>query len=142
MGTVTAEQVRSSVEDYGPGFPEEAELYYFEVSLPKANDNYTYSFLKRTFDVAVSAVLIVLLALPMLFIAILIRLDSPGPALFRQERLGKDGQPFTILKFRSMRLDAEEHGPQWADKDDPRSPIWGGFFESPDWTSCRSFGIS
>ena len=120
MGTVTAEQVRSSVEDYGSGFPEESELHYFEVSLPKANDNYTYLFLKRTFDVAVSAVLIVLLALPMLFIAILIRLDSPGPALFRQERLGKDGQPFTILKFRSMRLDAEENGPQWADKDDPR----------------------
>lgn len=120
MGTVTAEQVRSSVEDYGSGFPEESELHYFEVSLPKANDNYTYLFLKRTFDVAVSAVLIVLLALPMLFIAILIRLDSPGPALFRQERLGKDGQPFTIMKFRSMRLDAEENGPQWADKDDPR----------------------
>ena len=86
MGTVTAEQVRSSVEYYGSAFPEESELHYFEVSLPKANDNYTYLFLKRTFDVAVSAVLIVLLALPMLFIAILIRLDSPGPALFRQER--------------------------------------------------------
>lgn len=120
MGTVTAEPACNSVENYDLGFPEESELHYFEVSLPKANDNYTYLFLKRTFDAVVSAVLIVLLALPMLFIAILIRLDSPGPALFRQERLGKDGQPFTILKFRSMRLDAEENGPQWADKDDPR----------------------
>jgi lipopolysaccharide/colanic/teichoic acid biosynthesis glycosyltransferase len=56
----------------------------------------------------------------MALIALLIRLDSPGPAFFRQERLGKDGRPFIILKFRSMRLDAEKNGPQWADKDDPR----------------------
>ena len=53
-------------------------------------------------------------------IAVLICLDSPGPALFRQERLGKNGEPFVILKFRSMRINAEESGPQWADKNDPR----------------------
>ncbi|MDY5539948.1 MAG: sugar transferase, partial [Lachnospiraceae bacterium] len=73
---------------------------------------------------------IVLLALPMLFIAILIRLDSPGPALFRQERLGKDGQPFTILKFRSMRLDAEENGPQWAERNDHRCTRLGRLLRS------------
>ena len=53
-------------------------------------------------------------------IAVLICLDSPGPALFRQERLGKNGEPFVILKFRSMRINEEENGPQWADKNDPR----------------------
>lgn len=77
-------------------------------------------FAKRTFDVVMSLVVLALLAIPMLIIALLIRIDSPGPALFRQERLGKDGRPFTIFKFRSMRVDAEKNGPQWADKDDPR----------------------
>lgn len=120
MGTVTAEWTHNSVEDYSSDFSEEFELHYFEVSSPKVNDNHTYLVLKRAFDVAASAVLIVLLSIPMLLIALLIRLDSPGPVLFQQERLGKGGQPFTILKFRSMRLDAEENGPQWADKDDPR----------------------
>jgi exopolysaccharide biosynthesis polyprenyl glycosylphosphotransferase len=53
--------------------------------------------------------------------ALLIRLDSPGPILYRQERIGKDDQPFQILKFRSMYADAEEDGaPQWADLQDPR----------------------
>lgn len=127
MGTVTAEQIRSSVEGYDSGFPKEPERCHIEVGLPKVNDNYVYLFLKRTFDVAASAVLIVLLFLPMLFIAFLIRLDSSGPALFRQERLGKNGQAFTILKFRSMRLDAEENGPQWADKNDPRCTHFGRF---------------
>src|SRR5262249_35046094 len=54
-------------------------------------------------------------------IALLIRLDSPGPILYRQERIGKDDQPFQILKFRSMYADAEQDGaPQWADLRDPR----------------------
>lgn len=56
----------------------------------------------------------------MVVIALLIRLDSPGGAIFRQERLGKDGVSFTMYKFRSMCVNAEENGPQWAKKDDPR----------------------
>ena len=53
--------------------------------------------------------------------ALLIKLDSPGPILYRQERIGKDDQPFQILKFRSMYADAEQDGaPQWADLEDPR----------------------
>lgn len=92
----------------------------FEISLPQTTAGIGYTVIKRLFDVAASAVLILLLCIPMGIIAVLIRLDSPGPAMFRQERLGKDGQPFTILKFRSMKINAEENGPQWADKDDPR----------------------
>ena len=50
----------------------------------------------------------------------MIVLDSPGPAFFRQQRLGKDGKPFWIIKFRTMVEDAERDGPQWASQDDPR----------------------
>ena len=59
-----------------------------------------------------------LVSLPIaLLTALLIKLDSPGPALYRQERVGKNGRPFTIMKFRSMRTDAERDGPVWASKD-------------------------
>ena len=47
-------------------------------------------------------------------------MDSEGPAIFAQERLGKDGVPFTMYKFRTMRLDAEKNGPQWASENDQR----------------------
>jgi hypothetical protein len=57
----------------------------------------------------------------MLLTALLIKLESRGPALYRQERVGKDAKPFQILKFRSMCVDAEQHsGPQWASQNDPR----------------------
>ncbi len=59
-----------------------------------------------------------LLSLPVaLLTALLIKLESPGPALYRQERVGKNGRPFTIMKFRSMRTDAEKDGPVWASKE-------------------------
>lgn len=53
--------------------------------------------------------------------AILIKLDSRGPVLYRQERVGKNGGPFTVMKFRSMRTDAEQAGPVWASEDDDRT---------------------
>jgi sugar transferase (PEP-CTERM system associated) len=53
--------------------------------------------------------------------AIIIKLESPGPVLYRQERVGKNGRPFTIMKFRSMRLDAEKDGPVWARSTDDRT---------------------
>ena len=65
-----------------------------------------YLLLKRLFDATVSILAGILLLIPMLMIALFVRLDSPGPALFRQERLGKDGVPFIIYKFRSMYTDA------------------------------------
>ena len=102
-------------------FPEsKGQSACFEVIIPEIRISRLYLFAKRTFDVVMSLVVLALLAIPMLIIALLIRIDSPGSALFRQERLGKDGRPFTIFKFRSMRVDAEKNGPQWADKDDPR----------------------
>ncbi|HQA72330.1 MAG TPA: exopolysaccharide biosynthesis polyprenyl glycosylphosphotransferase, partial [Deltaproteobacteria bacterium] len=52
--------------------------------------------------------------------ALAIRLDSPGPIFYLQQRVGKDGRDFNLIKFRSMRQDAEKKGPQWASQNDPR----------------------
>ena len=77
--------------------------------------------LKRAFDIVVSLALLVFSAPLLLVTACLIKLDSPGPILYRQERVGYRGRVFTIFKFRSMRVDAErDSGPQWAAKGDPR----------------------
>lgn len=64
--------------------------------------------LKAVADRTVSVAVLVVLALPMLVLALAVRLDSPGPALFRQVRIGRDGRRFTMLKFRTMYTDAEE----------------------------------
>lgn len=64
--------------------------------------------MKRSFDILMSAAALLVLAPIMLIIAIFVRLDSEGPALFRQERVGKDGQTFTMLKFRSMVHNADD----------------------------------
>jgi sugar transferase (PEP-CTERM system associated) len=78
-------------------------------------------FLKRAFDIAVSLALL-LLTLPLLAVtACLIKLESPGPIFYHQDRVGLRGRVFTILKFRSMRVDAETDGrPRWASERDPR----------------------
>jgi exopolysaccharide biosynthesis polyprenyl glycosylphosphotransferase len=76
---------------------------------------------KRALDLAVSVPLLILLAPLFLAIAIAVKLDSPGPVFHRQERVGRDRRPFRMLKFRSMRVDAEEKtGPVWAAREDPR----------------------
>lgn len=79
-----------------------------------------YDLVKRCFDIGSSFCALIVFALPMLFIAYLIKKDSRGPAIYTQERLGKDGKPFMLYKFRSMGLDAEKEGPCWAVDDDPR----------------------
>jgi exopolysaccharide biosynthesis polyprenyl glycosylphosphotransferase len=76
--------------------------------------------LKRAVDIVGSAVGLVFGAPIFFFLAALVKLDSPGPALFSQERMGIDGRRFFVIKFRSMRIDAEKSGPQWTMKNDPR----------------------
>ncbi len=66
---------------------------------------------KRLFDAGVSGLALLLLGLPMLLIALWVRLDSPGPALYRQERVGRWGRPFRIHKFRTMHQHAEGQSP-------------------------------
>lgn len=76
---------------------------------------------KRAFDIACASALIVLLSPVMLLTALCIKLDSRGPALYRQERVGLDNKPFQVVKFRSMRQDAEKDGkPRWATTGDDR----------------------
>ena len=72
------------------------------------NNKKTYWLLKRVFDVLFSAAALILLALPMALITVLIKLESPGPAIFVHNRFGKNGRPLPLLKFRSMHLNAEQ----------------------------------
>lgn len=76
--------------------------------------------LKRGMDVVISAIALVVLSPFMLLTALLIKLDSPGPVFYIQERMGLDAKPFKMIKFRSMRMDAEADGPGWTRPDDPR----------------------
>jgi exopolysaccharide biosynthesis polyprenyl glycosylphosphotransferase len=86
-----------------------------------------YLVVKRLFDLFFALVGLVF-ALPLLVIfGVGIKLESKGPFLYCQERLGKDGKPFTLYKLRSMKVDAEWDGPQWAEKDDPRVLKLGRF---------------
>ena len=76
---------------------------------------------KRLMDVTISVVVLIVLAPFLLIVALFIRLGSPGPVIFRQERVGRNGKPFIINKFRTMVQDAERKtGPMWAKKNDPR----------------------
>ena len=68
-------------------------------------------FFKRVIDIVLSFIAILILALPMLIIAIIIKIDSPGPALFKQKRIGIHKKTFTILKFRSMPVSAPHDTP-------------------------------
>jgi sugar transferase (PEP-CTERM system associated) len=88
-------------------------------------DGFNQSFLRRTvkqaFDLIVSALIFAVTSPIMLVTAMLIYLEDRGPILYRQERVGKDGQSYMVLKFRSMGNDAEKGGrPQWATSNDPR----------------------
>ncbi len=82
---------------------------------------------KRLFDVLASAILLALTAPVILIFAIIVKLDSKGPAFFRQTRVGLYGQSFKLLKLRSMRIDAEVDGAQWATANDPRVTRVGSF---------------
>ncbi|OQX67435.1 MAG: undecaprenyl-phosphate glucose phosphotransferase [Sorangiineae bacterium NIC37A_2] len=83
---------------------------------------------KRFTDFSLAIVGIILLSPLLLLIALLVKLSSPGPILYAQERLGLDGQSFKMLKFRSMAIDAEaQSGPVWAKKDDNRRTAFGTF---------------
>ena len=74
-------------------------------------------FLKRVLDIVLALIGIAVAGIPMLLIALCVKLESPGPALFKQERLGKDGKVFKMYKFRSMCVGAEKGGVYSDNKD-------------------------
>lgn len=80
---------------------------------------------KRGIDIVVSSIALILLFPFLLFFAYKVRRSSKGPIFYRQERIGKGGEPFDIIKFRSMRTDAEASGPQLSSDNDPRITPWG-----------------
>jgi sugar transferase (PEP-CTERM system associated) len=75
---------------------------------------------QRLLDIMISIFGLVIGSLLTLIVALLIKLDSAGPVFYRQERVGKEGKPFQIIKFRTMYPDAEDRTPQWAQRRDPR----------------------
>ena len=84
------------------------------------------STVKRSIDIVVSLSALAVLAVPFAIIALAIRLNSPGPVFYRQERMGLDRRQFMVLKFRSMHQNAEEDsGPVWTREDDPRRTTVG-----------------
>ncbi len=86
------------------------------------------SMVKRVFDIAFSLLILALTWPVMLVTALLIKLESPGKVLYRQERVGQNGEQFSVIKFRSMCMDAEKDGkPRWASQNDSRVTRVGRF---------------
>jgi sugar transferase (PEP-CTERM system associated) len=110
-GTILVENVNPSWIIFSDGFKKDRRIL----------------ITKRALDLTIATVGMVL-ALPIaLFSALIIRLESPGGVLYRQERVGAGGRTFQIVKFRSMRADAEANGPVWATPNDARVTRYGAF---------------
>jgi len=82
---------------------------------------------KRAMDILGAIAGLIFFSPLMMLASIAIKLESPGPVFFVQERMGLDGKPFLMVKFRSMRADAEKHGPGWTTANDPRRTRLGSF---------------
>ncbi len=97
--------------------PYKADKEYTVEDLGVIDPKPVYSFFKRAFDIALSLLLLILLFIPMILIGAAVWATSKGKALYKQDRLGLNGKPFCILKFRTMVEDAEKNGAQWASGD-------------------------
>lgn len=86
-----------------------------------------YPLVKRGFEIIFSLALLFFTLPVLVTLAIAIKLESKGPVFYRQERVGYMGKPFYVIKLRSMYVDAEKNGPQWASKNDPRVTRVGRF---------------
>jgi len=105
QGRIPIDSLKASWLIYGHGFAQDG----------------LRNFVKRTFDIVASLLLVVISSPLALLAALAVLAESPGPVIFRQERIGRGGRRFTCLKFRSMRADAESDGvARWAVKSDPR----------------------
>jgi len=86
-----------------------------------------WPFFKRTMDILISGIGLIILATLFPILALAIHIESPGPIFYTQERVGKGGRTFRLFKFRSMVVGAEEGGAVWAEKNDPRVTRVGRF---------------
>jgi exopolysaccharide biosynthesis polyprenyl glycosylphosphotransferase len=125
-----------AILDLGPGISLQNTSFHFgDVTLldlkASPSESITYSILKRSFDLAFSTVLVILTAPLMLLIAVAIRLTSPGPILFAQDRVGLNGRLFRLYKFRTMRAgNPEENDTRWTTGNDPRRTRLGAFLRA------------
>ena len=111
----------------GDGKTTRTEYTVQAVAVPKRP---IFRFFKRLFDICFALFGLLILLLPMCIIAICIRIDSRGPAIYSQERTGYKGKIFTLYKFRSMVSDAEKNGAVWASENDSRVTRVGKFLRS------------
>ena len=102
-------------------FQRQKEILIVPLSTP------LYIGLKRSLDFIISFFLLLLLSPILVLFCIIIPIDSAGSSFFYQQRLGQNGKKFILIKLRSMGLDAEKNGPQWASKEDPRVTKIGAF---------------
>ncbi len=125
MATVTNEKSAPVEQRTQVIIPYETDKEYFIDPPEKIGGGIAYKVIKRIIDISVSFCALCLLWLPMLIIAIVVKATSEGPAIYTQERLGKNGKVFKIHKFRTMIKDSEVNGAQWSEgDDDPRiTPI-------------------
>nr|MBN1230113.1 undecaprenyl-phosphate glucose phosphotransferase [Anaerolineae bacterium] len=86
--------------------------------------------LKRAVDIVGASIGLVFLSPFLMFMSLVIKLESPGPVFYCQERMGLDGRPFQLVKFRSMRQDAERDGPGWTVRNDPRRTKLGAWLRA------------
>lgn len=104
-----------------------------EISIVQANNLKSskkvsfYQVFKRMMDLFIASIGIVITLPLILLFAILIRIDSPGSPFYVQQRVGKNGKCFRLIKLRSMRMDAEKDGEKWAEVNDPRITKIGAF---------------
>ena len=85
-----------------------AEMNNLTVPIEKRDHKRGYQVAKRTLDIVLSLIGIVISAVPMVIISVLIKIESPGPAIYVHHRIGKNGKPLPLLKFRSMYVNADE----------------------------------
>ena len=123
-----------AVVDLGEGVAVREQLFQMgnlqmlDLTSTPAAESLDYALLKRAFDIAFAAIVISLGAPLLALIALLVKITSPGPVLFVQERVGLNGQPFRMYKFRSMRIRPEsESDTTWTTDADPRRTWLGAF---------------
>lgn len=98
---------------------------------------------KRIGDCIIAGILLIIFSPLFLICYIAVKREDGGPAIFKQERIGRFGRPFYIYKFRSMRLDAEKMGPAlYKGGKDKRLTKVGKFLREHHWMNCRNFGMS
>jgi lipopolysaccharide/colanic/teichoic acid biosynthesis glycosyltransferase len=101
--------------------PQDPTAYYAKPS------SWSISLIKRCLDFVFAALALLLFWPLLLLAALLVRYKSPGPVIFRQKRVGRNGVLFTVFKFRTMAIDAQEDGPSLTKRGDPRVTRFGGF---------------